>query len=124
MIEGVVNADRQAVVTLRLRGPEGQSRDIGVIVDTGFSHYLTLPASVVEQLGLALADREQAMLADGSVVDLNFYHVTVLWDGVARNVYAYAVDNAPLLGMSMLDGHDLSVRVRVGGRVLIEAVTE
>ena len=79
---------------------------------------------MVEQLGLALADRDQAMLADGRVVELLVYRVTVLWDGVARNVYAYAVENVPLLGMSMLDGHDLSMRVRVGGRVLIEAAPE
>ena len=124
MIEGVVNAARQAVVTLSLSGPEGQSLEIDVVVDTGFSGFLTLPTFVVEELGLALAADDWALLADGSVVDLRAYYVTVTWDGVARNVRAYAVENVPLLGMSMLDDHDLSVRVRVGGRVLIEAVTE
>jgi len=45
----------------------------------------------------------------------------VLWDGQARYVEADAADTTPLLGMLLLDGHDLSVQVRDGGRVVIQA---
>ena len=35
MIEGVVNADYEAVITLTLRGPAGQEQDIDAVIDTG-----------------------------------------------------------------------------------------
>ena len=61
------------------------------------------------------------MLADGSEASFEVYDVTVLWDGQPRDVYTYAADSTPLVGMAMLDGHDLSVQVRDGGRVVIQA---
>ena len=66
MIEGVVNANYEAVVTLPLRGPSGQERDIEAIVDTGFNGLLTLPPSFVEELGLAYLGNVRAELANGS----------------------------------------------------------
>ena len=47
--------------------------------------------------------------------------MTVFWDGQSRFVDADEADAAPLLGMSMLDNHDLSIQVRDGGRVVIQA---
>ena len=124
MIEGAVNAAFQAVVTLPLRGPAGQSREIAFVVDTGFDDFLTLPRSVVVELGLVFRGIHRAILADGTRVALNVYHVTVIWDGVARYTTAVAAENTPLLGMSLLEGHDLSVQVRRGGRVLIQPGVE
>ena len=43
MIEGVVNARLEAVLSLSLLGPAGQAREVDVVVDTGFNGYLTLP---------------------------------------------------------------------------------
>lgn len=124
MIEGVVNAAYEAVVTLPLRGPEGQYREIAAVIDTGYNGFLTLPTPVVAELGLAFGGISRATLADGSVVAFDVYDVTVIWDGIARYVSANAVDSTPLVGMSLLDMHDLSIRVRDGGRVLIQATVE
>lgn len=44
-----------------------------------------------------------------------------LWNGHARHVETAAVGSEPLVGMAMLDSHDLSIQVRQGGRVVIEA---
>ena len=120
MIEGVVNAAYEAVVTLPLRGPDGQSREIDAVVDTGYNGFLTLPTTVVAELGLAFGGISRATLADGSVVAFDVYDVTVIWDGIARYISANAADSTPLVGMSLLDRHDLSIRVRDGGRVLIQ----
>ena len=46
---------------------------------------------------------------------------TVLWDGQPRDVYTYAADSMPLVGMLLLDDHDLNIQVRDGGRVVIQA---
>lgn len=121
MIEGVVNAAREAVVTLPLQGPSGQTLEIDAVVDTGFNRFLTLPQAVVTELGLAFTGVSRVVLADSSEVILPSYGVTVVWDGQMRYVVAYTADTTPLIGMALLDDHDLSIQVRTGGRVVIRA---
>ena len=65
MIEGVVNAAYEAVIRLPLRGPAGQAREVEAVIDTGFNLYLTLPPSLVAELGLSLQSRGLMTLADG-----------------------------------------------------------
>ena len=36
MIEGTINAKHEAVVNLRVQGPDGRSLEIEAVVDTGF----------------------------------------------------------------------------------------
>ena len=121
MIEGLVNAAREAVVPVSLRGPAGQVRDIRAVVDTGYSGFLTLPAALVTELGLPLAHIGRARLANDDRITFNVHHATVLWDGQPRRIKAAVTGSTPLLGMQLLDGHDLSIEVERGGRVLIEA---
>ena len=55
MIEGVVNRFLEAVVSLRVRGPEGREREIETVIDTGYSGNLTLPPELVAELELPLS---------------------------------------------------------------------
>ena len=121
MIQGTVNAAYEAVVSLPLRGPAGQARDIDTVVDTGFTRFLTLPSAMVVELGLGYRGVNSVILADGSETTLEVYGVTVLWDGQPREVVAYVSDTTPLIGMSLLHRHNLNVDVEDGGRVLIQA---
>ena len=121
MIEGFVNANHEAVVPLVLRGPDGQVREVEAVIDTGYSGFLTLPAALVAGLGLPYVFSSSATLADDTEVGFSVHRAMVLWDGSPRNVEADAVGSTPLVGMLLLDGHDLSVQVRDGGRVLIQA---
>ena len=66
MIEGVVNAAYEAVISLSLRGPSGQTREIDAVIDTGFNGFLTLPPALVAELGLPFLSHGGATLADGS----------------------------------------------------------
>ena len=120
MIEGTVNAHLEAVVTLPLLRPSGQALEVDAVVDTGFNGYLTLPPMLVADLGLPVVGDGEAVLADGSEAAFNVYGVTMLWDGQPRYVETGAVGVDPLLGMAMLDNHDLSIQVRDGGRVVIQ----
>ena len=120
MIEGVVNANHEAVISLPLRGPTEQTREIEVVIDTGYSGFLTLPPTLVEELGLPFQHRGRAFLANGSVEAFNIHDVTVLWDGMPRDIEADAVGPTPLAGMLLLDSHSLYVEIEDGGRVIIE----
>lgn len=121
MIEGAVNAAYEAVVTFPLRGPTGQTREIEAVVDTGFNRYLTLPPVVVADLGLDFVGWGRVTLADGSEQGFDVYRATVLWDGQPRYVDTYEADTTPLIGMLLLDGHNLNIDVEDGGRVVIQA---
>ena len=122
MIEGAVNAAREAVVTLPLRGPAGQTRETAAVIDTGYDGFLTLPPSLVEELGLPFRFRGRAILANGSQETFDVYGVTVIWNGQPRHVEADAVGVEPLVGMLLIDAHSLYVEVTDGGRVAIQAM--
>ncbi len=121
MITGVVNADYEAVIRLRLQGPMGQEREVDASIDTGFNSFLTLSPALVTALGLTRLSRGRVILANGREELFDIYGVTVLWGGQPRYVEADAVDTTPLVGMALLNGYDLSVQVMDGGRVVIQA---
>ena len=121
MIEGAVNAIYEAIIPLRLQGPDGRTRDIEAVVDTGYTGFLILSPALVAELGLPFAYMSQAFLANDTEVEFDVHHVTVLWDDQPREIEVDATGSTPLVGMLLLDGHDLNVQVRNGGRVLIQA---
>ena len=122
MIEGVVNDSSEAVITLALRGPAGQAREIEAVIDTGYNGFLTLPWSLVNELGLPFRFRGRALLANGREEPFDVHGITVLWDGQPRYVEADVMGTAPLVGMSLLDNYSLYVEVASGGRVVIRAI--
>ena len=121
MIEGVVNAAYEPVVVLAVQGPSGQASEIEAIIDTGFTGFLTVTPALATELELALEGTSRATLADGSEVTFDVYDVAVLWDGQPKYVLADAADTTPLVGMRMLDRHNLNIDVEDGGRVVIQA---
>ena len=121
MIEGIVNADYEAVITLSLRGPTGLEREVSAVVDTGFNSFITLPPELVAELDLPFAMQGHAILADGQEASFDIYGATVLWDGQPRYVDTYMVDATPLVGMMLLDRHNLNIEVENGGRVVIQS---
>ena len=66
MIRGTVNANHEAIVNLRVRGPVGAEGTIDVVIDTGSTSSLTLPPATITTLGLTFRARYRIALADGS----------------------------------------------------------
>jgi clan AA aspartic protease len=97
VINGVVNADREATIRLEVVGPSGQQEQIEAIIDTGFTGFLTLPAALVAVLGLPWLCRQAGILADGSVDFFDVYIATVAWEGQSRTVAAEAANTEPLV---------------------------
>ena len=122
MTQGLVNADYEAVIPLTVQGPSGQSREIEAVVNTGFNDFLTLPTELVADLGMIYRNRGQMILADGSEATFDVYMVTVLWDDEVRQIYAYAADATPLVGMRLMRHHTLNIEIDTGGRVLIQPI--
>lgn len=122
MITGAVNANREATIRLVISGSSGHQQEIEVIIDTGFTGYLTLPPILVQALGLAWLCRQPGILADGSIEVFDVYIGTVIWDGQPRTVEVEAADTEPLVGMTLLDRHSLRIDVLSGWVVTIMAL--
>lgn len=121
MIQGAVNSALEAVLLLTVQGTDGRSREVEALIDTGFSGYLTLPSALVAAFGLEFDGVGWGVLADGTEASFDMYDATLLWDGRPRSVYIYAAEATPLVGMRLLEGHDLHVEVEGGGHVTVEA---
>ena len=121
MIEGMVNSRIEAVVSVPLEAADGQFREVDFVIDTGFNGYMTLTPALALELGLEVYELIPMELADGSRTFIPSYYVIVIWDGDRQPVSAGALGDFPTIGMSLLEGYDLIIQVRDGGRILIQA---
>jgi clan AA aspartic protease len=119
MTQGVVNARIEATIRFRVRGSGGSELDVEAVIDSGFTGSFTLPVAVIAALGLAHQSGGRAVLADGSVQQLDIYAAEIEWDGSWRSVMVAAVGDEALVGMRLLAGHELRIAVVPGGAVEI-----
>lgn len=119
MISGVVLAG-EAWIRLKIRGPEGEELIVKAIIDTGYTGWLTLPASIIEALALPWQDTVPGTLADGSEVHFNVHEATAIWDRRQRQIFVDEADSTPLVGMTLMKGYELNIKVRQRGRVTIQ----
>lgn len=123
MIIGIVTAEHEAVMRLKVQGFNGQHQEIQVVIDTGFTGWLTLPPSLIVTLGLPWLTKGQALLANGQTETFDVYIATLLWDGQPLRVMVDAADTDPLLGMSLLHGYNLHIQNVADGIVTIQRIT-
>jgi clan AA aspartic protease len=112
------------VIRLTVRGPAGQEQEIEAIIDTGFDGWLSLPSSIIARLGLVWRRRGRALLADGSESVFDIFEATVDWDGEARRIPVDGAETIPLVGMSLLEGYELTVQVQAGGNVMVRSLLQ
>jgi clan AA aspartic protease len=120
MVHGQVNERRQAIVSIRVRGPDGTEFTIEVVVDTGFDGNMALSRAIIDASGLRRTDSLLVTLADGRDAWLDEYRGSIFWDGAWRTIPIQASDGVSLLGMAMLEGYVVCVTVAPGGPVEIE----
>jgi clan AA aspartic protease len=123
MITGIIQG-RQATITLPVFGEDGAEIEVEFVLDTGFTGVTTLPPALCLSLEALFLRVQRAGLADGSPILLRVYAVTLLWDGQERTVEALAMEGEPLIGMTLLDDHDVFLRVREGSVFTIKSIEE
>jgi len=123
MIAGIVNADFEAIISLSIYGADGKIYIQDAIVDTGFNGWLSLPPDLIDQLNLKWKRRGRAILGDGSECVFNVYEAVVIWDGDYLTIPIDEADSEPLVGMSLMEGYQLTVQVFEEGSVEIRKVS-
>ena len=96
---------------------------VKVLIDTGFTGHLTLPPASVAALSLPIVGSAESVLADGSLVLEDLCTARVTWHGEERPVRILVAEATPLLGMALLSGSELRVRIEQGGYVLVEKLS-
>jgi clan AA aspartic protease len=95
-------------------------RTIEIIVDTGFDGWLSLPPKLIIDLDLPLIGDGEGEMADGSRSRFDIHEATIRWHGRPCLVPVYALGAIPLMGMSLLTGSELNIKVRQGGPLTIK----
>jgi len=62
-------------------------------------------------------------LADGSETIFDTYEAAILWDGKVHRVAVDEANTDPLVGMSLLYKHKLTIEIVNGGKVIIEPLS-
>ena len=119
MIHGTV-VGLQARMGLIVRLAERSDVEIECVIDTGFEGFLTLPPSVVADLGLSYLININANLANNSNVETAVYLATIVWNGVEHNIAVLAMGRRPLIGTALLEDYHLSIDFYEGGTVIVD----
>jgi predicted aspartyl protease len=120
MITGYVLAGHYATIPLVLQGSQGQEETRDVIIDTGFTGFLTLPLPEIARLGFPYQGLIDARLGNGKPAEFDMFAGLVVWDGQIRTGIVLAADGMPLVGMTLLRGSRLCLDIIDGGAVTIE----
>ncbi len=117
MITGTVNADFEPLISISIRRVNGEVLTQEAIVDTGFNGWLSLPPDAIAELNLKWKRRGRAILGDGSECVFSVYEAVVVWDGALRTIPVDEAGSEPLVGMSLMEGYQLTIQVAEDGYV-------
>jgi clan AA aspartic protease len=123
MMQGIVDQNCEATIRLVVGNADSQRQMVDVVIDTGFTGFLTLPLSVLTDLNLQAYRREEGILGDGSTCIFDVYRGFIIWDGELRRIDINESDTEPLVGMSLLYGYRMQLDAIEGGMVTIQALS-
>jgi len=122
VITGFVNIEFEPIIPLSIRRADGKIFTQDAIVDTGFNGWPSLPPDFIAELNLTWTRRGRAILGDGSECVFNVYEAVVVWDDTLLTIPVDEADAEPLVGMSLMEGYQLTIQVFEGGLVELRKV--
>jgi clan AA aspartic protease len=119
-MRGSIDGSGRALLGIRVASePTPQPVAIQAWIDTGFTGELVLPQQLVDSLTLHQSGTVDAILADGSQIEVKTYTCFVHWFGEKRRLEVVANDgNYPLLGVGLLLGFELRANYQTMDLVL------
>lgn len=123
MMFGRVSSNCEAIVKVAVGCIGSPKVTVDAVIDTGFTSFLSLPLSLITDLGLPWHYRDIGTLGNGSEAVFEIYKAAVIWDGKDQIVDVAASDADPLVGMGLLYGFKLQIETIEGGTVKIEALS-
>lgn len=98
-------------ITITLAG-DTSSKEIDVLVDTGFNGYLTLPEHIAQEIGLVAMGVGSSIIADGSSSPYIDYRGTAIYNNKRIITDVEVQPHCKiLLGMALLDALKLNLFV-------------
>jgi clan AA aspartic protease len=95
---------------------------IEFVIDTGFTGTITLPAQTIVSLNLPYLHSMPADLADDTTIDIPVHAATIIWSGAECDVRILAIGHRPLLGMELLENHELFAHITEHGLLTIDSI--
>jgi clan AA aspartic protease len=110
-MKGIVDTKGRALLSVEIQSTStSRVEAVDVWIDTGFTGDLVLPRAVIDALSLKQSGTVDAILADGSEIEVKTYTCIVNWFGENRRLEV--VENNgdhPLLGAGMLLNLELRI---------------
>ena len=122
MITGSINANREAILPVTVHNGSG-TQQYEAVIDTGFNGYMTPSSTEIVRLNLSFQSQVLVTLGEGSQANLREFLATVNWNGQDRDILVLEAEGEPLIGMALLYGYDVWLRVLDGGNVRVEAIS-
>jgi clan AA aspartic protease len=110
-VKGTVDDKLRALLPVSVSATvTGQRHDILAWVDTAFNGGLVIPEKQISELGLAKESSAEAILADGTLVELETFACCFHWFNKSYETQVISNDGeVALLGTMLLDGHRLVI---------------
>lgn len=118
MIVGYIR-DRFPRVTLQLPGLQGPL-NIEFIVDTGFDGDLSLPSSLISQIDAAASEFRLIQAVGERARQAQAFELLLDWFDEEHITEVIILENAPLLGVGLMEGSLLQAEMQTGGEVSLE----
>jgi clan AA aspartic protease len=113
-MNGRVDDSGRALVAVNIRpDANAAATEVEVWIDTGFTGDLVLPMLLIDALALPQSATIKAILADGSEMMMQTFSCLIDWFDELRELEVIANEGKyPLLGVGLLEGHNLRVSYR------------
>lgn len=112
--------DQQLRITLEIINAEGRPCPVEMVLDTGFSGYLTLPTETIRELGLSPLGWRTLELDGVSLSEFEAYLAAVSLQGHLTDVLALRSDGAPLMGMGLPWGDRIALHAIAAEEINIQ----